>query len=273
MPFQKSHSGPLSPQLSWSVHAHVWGPRARGPARCGHGAGPSTPLGVPATPSAPWGTLTLTPKPTLACPGSPFSPFSPFIPGRPWGRAQGRSLLELAHASLASSRSPPRVSYGASPSGPRRPQTGWAALGFVLEKLSPGGVVPRGRAGGGTEVCGPLGPQGPGLNCCPQAHEILGPYRPPREANLPFVPRPSIWTLQEGGAPFRRAEDGVCGGLPPDTCLRVRQARQDVRLGHHAHSAARPPRHLVFCPTAHACLRWEACAYSPAVLGSRALPE
>lgn len=116
-------------------------------------------------------------------------------------------------------------------------------------------------------VCGPLGPQGPGPN------EILGPYRPPREANLPFVPRPSIWTLREGGAPFRRAEAGTCGGLPPDTCLRVRQARRDVRSGHRARSAARPSRHLVFCHTAHACSWWEACAYSPAVLGSRALPE
>lgn len=77
------------------------------PAQRGHSG---RPLCAPGGAIAPWGTLTVIPKPALACPGSPFSPFSPFIPGRPWGRAQGRGLRLLAHPGLRSSPSPPGVS-------------------------------------------------------------------------------------------------------------------------------------------------------------------
>lgn len=104
------------------------------------------------------GTLTLTPNPTLASPGSPFSPLNPFIPGRPWGEHGGGTAGSWpALWPQLASRTPPgvwptpslappqpsaqqllsthRASGGVSPSGPELPMSRAGAPGPCPREL------------------------------------------------------------------------------------------------------------------------------------------
>lgn len=127
-------------------------------------------LGVAPCPCTSCGSLTLTPNPTLASPGSPFSPLKPFIPGRPWGEHGGGTAGQ--HCGLRWHRGPPRVT------GPPATLRPW--------RTEPSSSCPHPGPPGG--VC-PQGPSPTSLRGL-RAGQATAPGR-----SLPAAPTEAAWSL------------------------------------------------------------------------------
>lgn len=151
-------------------------------------------LGAPAVPPTPCGTLTLTPNPTLASPGSPFSPLNPFIPGRPWGEHGASGHCGLGwHLGPHQGVQPTPAWHHPSPqpssSCPHQALLGCQPRPRLLCTLRQGHLPGPGQREG--QRAAP---------CLQPPQETPGPYRPSGEADLSLVPRPSVRTLQRRGA-------------------------------------------------------------------------
>lgn len=164
---------------------------------------------------------------------------------------------------LARSRFPPRISPGARRSVPATRKVGIAV--FVLEI----DVLMQGRSPGqGTgRARGPL--PSPMLPTC--SMKSPGPYRPPGEANLSLVPRPSVGTLQKGAAALQMSRDQP--RLWPPACRLPRRLTGIAGLLGPLSSRAVTGA-FGACMFSDMRVRWGVGGgYSPGVLGSQALPE
>lgn len=211
---------------------------------------------------------------TKADAGVSWLPFLPLQSVHPWATLGQSTGVGAAAAAGSHPASPALGPHPGSPQVPAPPAPAAPELG--IPGLRPGDSCPH----AGT-VPGAGQREGLASTPLPHAaharHETPGPYRPPGEADLSLVPRPSVGTLQKGGAIFQVSRDQPQRWPPthhPPPCLKgaavvlsghPRPLSSRAVTGACSGSACRFTLHT----SVHCGELW---AYSPGVLGSQALP-